>query len=71
MVSNLKDQDAEFDKLVAEMNGAANDRKIDAVAAVVTKLVEQRKAMHGQMQNMMSANEKDVMGQDSEQARHH
>ena len=70
MVSNLKDQDAEFDKLVAEMNGAANDRKIDAVAAVVTKLVEQRKAMHGQMQNM-SANEKDVMGQDSEQARHH
>ena len=35
---------------------------LDAVAAVVTKLVEQRKAMHEQMQKMMSANEKDAMG---------
>ena len=62
MMSNSKDQDAELDKLVAEMNSASADKKLDAVAAVVTKLVEQRKAMHEQMQKMMSANEKEGMG---------
>ncbi len=62
MMSNWKDQDAELDKLVAEMNSAPADKKLDAVAAVVTKLVEQRKAMHEQMQKMMSANEKEGMG---------
>jgi hypothetical protein len=56
MMSNWKDQDAELDKLVTEMNSASADKKLDAVAAVVTKLVEQRKAMHEQMQKMMSAN---------------
>ena len=40
MMSNWKDQDAELDKLVAEMNSASADKKLDAVAAVVTKLVE-------------------------------
>jgi hypothetical protein len=62
MMSDWKEQDAELDKLVAEMNSAAADKKLDAVAAVVTKLVEQRKAMHEQMQKMMSANEKEGMG---------
>jgi hypothetical protein len=61
MMSDWKDQDAELDKLVAEMNSAPADKKLDAVAAVVTKLVEQRKAMHEQMQKMMSANEKEGM----------
>ena len=82
MMSNLKDQDAELDKLVAEMNSASADKKIDAVAAVVTKLVEQRKAMHEQMQKMMSGNEKEGMGkcrmmmdmggdQDGKRSHHH
>jgi hypothetical protein len=62
MMSNWKDQDAELDKLVAEMNDAPADKKLEAVAAVLTKLVEQRKAMHEQMQKMMSANEKEGMG---------
>ena len=62
MMSNWKDQDAELDKLVAEMNSAPADKKLDAVAAVLTKLVEQRLAMHEQMQKMMSANEKEGMG---------
>jgi hypothetical protein len=61
MMSNWKDQDAELDKLVAEMNSAPADKKVDAVAAVVAKFVEQRKAMHEQMQKMMSANEKEGM----------
>lgn len=62
MMSNWKDQDAELDKLVAEMNSAPADKKLDAIAAVVAKLVEQRKAMHEQMRKMMSANEKEGMG---------
>jgi hypothetical protein len=62
MMSNWKDQDAELDKLVAEMNSAPADKKLDAVAAVLTKLVEQRKAMHEHMRKMMSANEKEGMG---------
>ena len=57
-----KDQDVELDKLVAEMNSAPSDKKLDAVAAVLTKLVEQRKTMHEHMQKMMSANEKEGMG---------
>jgi hypothetical protein len=62
MMSKWKDQDAELDKLVTEMNSASADKKVDAAAAVVTKLVEQCEAMHDQMQRMMSANEKDAMG---------
>jgi hypothetical protein len=56
MMSNWKDQDAELDKLVAEMNSASADKKLEAVVTVLNKLVQQRKAMHEQMQKMMSAN---------------
>ena len=38
MMSNSKDQDAELDKLVAEMNSASADKKLDTIAAVLTKL---------------------------------
>ena len=61
MMSNWKDQDAELDKLVAEMNSTSADKKLDAVAAVLSKLVEQRKAMHEQMQEMMTGNDKKGM----------
>ena len=61
MMSNWKEQDAELDKLVAEMNSAPADKKLDAVAAVLTKLVQQRKSMHEQMQEMMTGNEKKGM----------
>ena len=80
MMSNWKEQDAELDKLVAEMNNAPAEKKLDAVAAVLTKLVEQRKAMHGQMQKMMAVNEKGMgmcrmmMGMDKEgddHSKHH
>ena len=69
MMSNLKDQDAELDKLVAEMNSASADKKLDAIAAVVTKLVEQRKAMHEQMQKMMGMDMSDDHG--GEHSHHH
>ncbi len=61
MMSNSIDQDAELDKLVAAMNSASADKKFDAIAAVVTKLVEQRKAIHEQIKQMMSANDKEGM----------
>jgi biopolymer transport protein ExbD len=61
MMSSWKDQEVELDKLVAEMNSASADKKVDAIAAVLTKLVEQREAMHEQMQTMMAENVKAQM----------
>jgi hypothetical protein len=61
MMSNWKDREAELDKLVADMNSAPPDKKVDAIAAIVTKLVEQRKAMHERMQKMMTEGGKEMM----------
>jgi hypothetical protein len=61
MCESFSQQDAELDKLVADMNSAPADKKLDAIAAVVTKIVEQRKATHEQMTKMMSADEKTGM----------
>jgi hypothetical protein len=61
MMSNWKDREAELDKLVADMNSAPSDKKVDAIAAVVTKLVEQRKAIHERMQKMMTEGGKEMM----------
>ena len=61
-MSDAKEQEAELDKLVAVMNNASVDKKLDAIAAVLTKLVEQRKATHEEMQKMISANDKEGMG---------
>ena len=61
MMSKWKEQEAELDKLVADMNSAPSDKKVDAIAAVVTKLVEQHKAMHERMQKMMTEGGKDMM----------
>ena len=61
MMSKWKEQEAELDKLVADMNNAPSDKKVDAIAAVVTKLVEQHKAMHERMQKMMTEGGKDMM----------
>ena len=40
------------------MNRASADKKLDAVAVALSKLVEQRKGMHEQMQEMMTGNDK-------------
>ena len=61
MMSSWKEQDAELDKLVADMNSAPADKKVDAIAAVLTKLVKQRKAMHEHMEAMMAENMKSQM----------
>ena len=61
MAEEWKDQDTELDKLVAEMNSASADHKLETIAVVLTKLVEQRKAMHEQMEKILSANGKEGM----------
>jgi hypothetical protein len=61
MCKSWSQQDAELDQLVAEMNSASSDKKLDAVTAVITKLVEQRKATHEEMTKMMCADEKTGM----------
>jgi Spy/CpxP family protein refolding chaperone len=52
MQAEMKAQDAELTAAVATMNSAAQDKKLDLVAAVVTRLVEQRSAMHAQKAKM-------------------
>ena len=61
MCKSWSQQDAELDQLVVDMKNAAADKKVDAVAAVVAKLVEQRKAAHDEMAKMMNADEKSGM----------
>jgi hypothetical protein len=39
-------QDTEIDKLRAEMNAATGDKRVDAIVAVLNKLIEQRKTMN-------------------------
>lgn len=49
LIDQQKAQDAEIEKLLAEMNSATGEKRIDAIIAVVNKMVEQRKAMHAEM----------------------
>ena len=49
MMEEQKAQDAEIDKLVAEMNTATGEKRIDATVAVLKTLIEQRKTMHEKM----------------------
>jgi hypothetical protein len=44
-----KAQDAEIDKLLADVNAATGEKGVDATVAVLNKLVEQRKAMQSEM----------------------
>jgi NADH:ubiquinone oxidoreductase subunit E len=49
MMEMQKKQDAELDELIAEMNATTGEKRIDAIMAVLNKLVEQRKEMHAEM----------------------
>jgi cell division protein FtsL len=49
MMEVQKAQDAEIDRLIAEMNAATGEKRVDAIIAVLNKLVAQRKAMHEKM----------------------
>lgn len=52
MMADWKAQDADLEKLVSEMNTAEGDKKIAAIAAVASKLVELRLADHAKMTAM-------------------
>ncbi|MDD4933355.1 MAG: hypothetical protein PHO89_07830 [Methylacidiphilaceae bacterium] len=41
-----REQDDELERLLAELNGASRDKKIDLLSRIVTRLIEQRKAFH-------------------------
>jgi hypothetical protein len=45
MLEDMKVQDAELTGLLAQMNSAPDDKKVGLMAAVVTRMVEQRIAM--------------------------
>ena len=50
MLEKLKAQDAELDRLVQNMNAASGDKKVDAIAAIINKGMEQRKAWISEME---------------------
>jgi ElaB/YqjD/DUF883 family membrane-anchored ribosome-binding protein len=54
MEAEMKAEDAELDKLVSEMNTATGEKKAAAMAALLSKIVEQRKTMHEKMGDMHS-----------------
>lgn len=49
LMEEQKRHDAEIEKLLAEVNGATGDRRVDALVAVVNKLVEQRREMQAKI----------------------
>ena len=59
MMMSMQASDRKLDELVAKLNAAKGNDRIDALAAVVNELVAERKqmtgmmAMHGGMMNMM------------------
>jgi hypothetical protein len=52
MMADMKTADARLNELVSKMNAASGQAKVDATAAVVTQLVEQRSAMRDRMMGM-------------------
>ncbi len=54
MQTEMQKQDAELDGLVAAMNSADASKKMDAIAAVVTKMVEIRKMEKAKIAEMVS-----------------
>ena len=53
MMANMQAQAKKLDDLVAAMNATGGTDKANRVAAVVTELVAQHKAMHARMMTMM------------------
>lgn len=52
MQEQMKTEDAELDKLEQQISKASGQEKVDAIAAAVTALIEQRKKMHTQLESM-------------------
>lgn len=52
MMADMKAQDAELTEQVAKMNSAPEGKKMTLMAAIVTRMVEQRSAMNARMGKM-------------------
>jgi endonuclease V-like protein UPF0215 family len=52
MMGNMMASDAKLEELVKKMNDATGQAKTEAIAEVVTALVQQHRAMHGMMAGM-------------------
>ena len=52
MWKDLKAQDTALTEQVAEMNGAPQDKKVSLMAAVITRMVEQRTSTNVRMEKM-------------------
>jgi hypothetical protein len=52
MMADMKSMDARLDEKLAAVNAAQGEAKVDAMAALLTELVSQRKAMHEKMVGM-------------------
>jgi hypothetical protein len=59
---NCNRSSADLDKLVAEMNTATADKKLEAIAAVVNKLAQESKANQQRTETKTAGNEKSEMG---------
>jgi hypothetical protein len=55
MEAQMKAEAAELDKLVNEMNASTGDKKMEAMSAVLNKMVQTHKAMHDKMAAMHAA----------------
>jgi acyl-CoA synthetase (NDP forming) len=53
MMTKMHAADAELDRLVADMNAATGDAKVAAIAGLLTRMVQQRTQMRGDMQESM------------------
>lgn len=65
MMNEMKAADTKLDALVQTMKAAKGAEKTDAMAALLTALVEQHRAMHGSMGMMMN-----MMGMMNQQGSH-
>jgi hypothetical protein len=52
MMAEMKAEDVELTAQVAKMNSAPKENKLDLMAAVITRMVEQRTAMHAKKEAM-------------------
>ncbi|MDP1580104.1 MAG: hypothetical protein Q8M02_07490 [Candidatus Didemnitutus sp.] len=52
MMTEMKEQDAALAAQVASMNSAPQDKKLDQLAAIVTRMAEQRIGMHARKAQM-------------------
>lgn len=62
MMADLKAMDAKRDALVTKMNAAKGDAKVDAIAELLTVMVQQHKMMHDGMMQLQGQMMKQMGG---------